>query len=1429
MDSESATDEQVNEASAEAGTTEEALPEEEAKEAEEEELKYPAISETATVGNYTVHVSAPEDAFPEGTTISIKGVSSDAIEGQVQGLMGGNTAVVQAADISFIYEGEEKEPANGKKVSVTFSSSELGGLDAPSVVHVKDSGAAEHVSANISGSSASFKAGDFSIYAIVDSGEDARLEVKFVQNGGNEVTAYVKKKDIDEDKLNTIVYDPGAGDIGDNQVFLGWTDDPNYTAETEALDIAGIRSAVADKVNGGVTEGASVTYYAMVFDLYRVTYLKEQGVALGEDKVYVRADATDKKVKYTISKDYTSTDQEHNFEGWLVTEGKNNIEDYKEGHLYKLNEEPVISGDITLSVEEAEGHWLVFDENGKGATYYPPAFVKSDDLPTDPVTAERPMVRNGYSFDGWYDDPEGGSPFNFDEKLTAYTTVYAHWTKTNTAKYTVIIWKQKVTDSLGASDKDKTYDYVKSFVVPDAEVDSTPNAVSGTPGENAATVDGTNYSWQGFYYARTDQSEKKVTPEGDTVVNVYFDRRTVVIDFRTYRGGGGCGDSCSDTSNYSTWKTYSGLFGSTLADNNYKWPGEYMWTDKPEGEGTKLTFLDAFIPADWSKVTYKDGNIVITLYGGDPQGEDATIEFYKQSSDDPNEYELANTVKTQGDYNYYGQIYRATFSITDKYSGYTAYQYSNDGGKTWHDVGKRNLETGEYGDPVRVNKVLKIRFNRVAANLSFRNGSYYKGGIKGEDGTVKDVYEGPAPEGDVKDEVTGLTYGEDISKYASAKPDPDKTESGYVFGGWYTDKTCTQEYTFTTIPEAGAVVYAKWIKTQYRVILHPNAEDADFGTGQEMNFRVDIGDKVGNITGIRKGYTFVGWYFDEGFTKPFKADAYVLNDTTVTTPYTDKLPEDVSRFWITKKLDLYAKWSAKLDGADGITVAYDAEDVKDTNLYVDGAEAIAASATKKAPEGKKFDHWELTHKSGLIQKLYPGNHFIVYKEDAVEEIIEKDEDGKIIKATYTVTLVPKYVDAEEETKTTITYDPNRGTGTAITESVKINDKLTAKPANTFTRKGYTFKEWNTMADGSGDSFRAGANIAADLLDRKATNTSANTLYAQWDAIKYTVKYVDGVGEEAFVDQTTPNLTVENDVPPFSGTPSRTGYAFQGWDKTNTGKVDPDLADENNVITYTAIWKDATKEVSVRINGNSIEKVYNGAVQYGEPYTLTWFVDGVEAEKPAEVEFIQPQGDVAYPSGKNVKTYNASITGTIRINDTTKYKLPADGGVSTDETYNGITHLVITPAPLTVTVTGNTDTVTYNGKQHSVTGFTHEVTGLKGTDDKSIVTVNGAAAASGTDAGTYPMNLTADKFSATLPSGNNNYTITVKIAENGDGWLKINPAAITINITGNKDEKTYNGAVQTVEDYTAECDSTLFSEDKIVITGTAKAEGTIQRF
>ena len=82
---------------------------------------------------------------------------------------------------------------------------------------------------------------------------------------------------------------------------------------------------------------------------------------------------------------------------------------------------------------------------------------------------------------------------------------------------------------------------------------------------------------------------------------------------------------------------------------------------------------------------------------------------------------------------------------------------------------------------------------------------------------------------------------------------------------------------------------------------------------------------------------------------------------------------------------------------------------------------------------------------------------------------------------------------EEPAELTVTFEANGSAeypveGTMAPQTVTAK-KDTALNANTFTREGYNFLNWNTAADGTGDSYADGATVNL---------TENTTLYAQWE-------------------------------------------------------------------------------------------------------------------------------------------------------------------------------------------------------------------------------------------------------------------------------------------------------------------------------------------
>ena len=180
------------------------------------------------------------------------------------------------------------------------------------------------------------------------------------------------------------------------------------------------------------------------------------------------------------------------------------------------------------------------------------------------------------------------------------------------------------------------------------------------------------------------------------------------------------------------------------------------------------------------------------------------------------------------------------------------------------------------------------------------------------------------------------------------------------------------------------------------------------------------------------------------------------------------------------------------------------------------------------------------------------NVFVLGNADAVE-------DGWFLKRMADADGSNNYYMWQVANGIRVIFDKNGG-DTEASPRIMSQEKV-AGSANHFdlpttnpTRSGYIFTGWNTKADGSGDAFTAATDVTSNI-----------TVYAQWkDSTTYSVTYKDGVDGTVFADQTTADLHVGDTTPAFSGTPTRSGYTFTGWEPSVAATV------TDNAV-YTAQW------------------------------------------------------------------------------------------------------------------------------------------------------------------------------------------------------------------------------------------------------------------
>ena len=214
---------------------------------------------------------------------------------------------------------------------------------------------------------------------------------------------------------------------------------------------------------------------------------------------------------------------------------------------------------------------------------------------------------------------------------------------------------------------------------------------------------------------------------------------------------------------------------------------------------------------------------------------------------------------------------------------------------------------------------------------------------------------------------------------------------------------------------------------------------------------------------------------------------------------------------------------------------------------------------------------------------------------------------------------------------------------------------------------------------------------------------------------------------------------------------------------------------NNFTNVEFVVADGQLEITkrpVKLTSANLIKVYDGT-----PLT--------NGDTPVKEEF---GTEDAFPDGEGV-TYTFKGSQTNAGSSKNMFTYAWNEGTNKDNytIYQVDGDLVVTPIDgIKVTITGHKDTQTYDGKEHSVFGFDAEPSNAL-YNPKEDMQFNGTdvdMTAKGTDAGTYPMKLTAEDFT----NKSNNFTNVTFVVT--DGYVKINPRAVTL--TSETAGKTYDG-------------------------------------
>ena len=583
----------------------------------------PAQSFNGAAGeDMSVSVNAPKGALPENTNMTVSRVTDEAKLAAIKDKTGAE--VYAAADITFSKDGAELEPETAVEVQIALDG--LESIKNPIVVHVKDDGSVEYVSAEVISTNRAgtdkalrFYAKDFSVYAVINPGNEALLTITFYDKDGTTVinTQVMRFSQMSkyEEQGVPYVFDPGVPSISNTQSFEGWSEGVGeYNDDTVGMTVAEINEYIGNHYNDSTATSVNLKYRAMVFDVVYVIYHDQNGAVLKTEGIHTKT--TDDTVSAYVNMTYVPFKSGQNFEGWTTDIQTMGYEPTYSANpaVYKdKTNQTFVKADFSPSMKihlypyVESGHWLSFDnyidqdEDTTSGSYTAPVFYATEETtaaPADPT-------RTGYTFKGWYTDKSFETQFTFGSELSSDTVIYAKWEPTKTS-YMVVYMVQNATDANDTDVSNNTYsfyDYVRRDWKYDGgmkDVMTGDTVTAYTAGTVNDTYLSTDNLTQGTYYAKTidalgqyfKYSEKNngvstvVKGDGTSILFVYYDRKQITI--RLHNGSYSNENSAlyyvSDGyvyTNYLNWSTrYFALIDGkyeplTLASTSSAYPDSY--------------------------------------------------------------------------------------------------------------------------------------------------------------------------------------------------------------------------------------------------------------------------------------------------------------------------------------------------------------------------------------------------------------------------------------------------------------------------------------------------------------------------------------------------------------------------------------------------------------------------------------------------------------------------------------------------------------------------------------------------------------------------------------------------------------------------------------------------------------------------------------
>jgi uncharacterized repeat protein (TIGR02543 family) len=351
-----------------------------------------------------------------------------------------------------------------------------------------------------------------------------------------------------------------------------------------------------------------------------------------------------------------------------------------------------------------------------------------------------------------------------------------------------------------------------------------------------------------------------------------------------------------------------------------------------------------------------------------------------------------------------------------------------------------------------------------------------------------------------------LTWDKD----ANLSPIGFAAPTGMRFVGWNTAK----DGSGTSYADKAAVrnlakrdgdtitLYAQWRYVTYKVHFDGNGSTSGSMSDQSMTYATAANLAANAFS--RSHHVFTGWNTKKDGSGTAYADKASVKNLSASEGST---------------VTLYAQWRKSV-----YTIRYvDQAGATVSTQKANAGESVTIADYTKAITGASFTGWN-TKQDGS-GTAYKANASVPALSDA---------DG----ATVTLWLQTRAWTAK------VHFDGNGATSGSMSDQTLTWARAATLARNGYSRAGYTFTGWNTKKDGSGTGYTNGAGYTWNSTD-VAKDGGTITLYAQWEANTYTVRYHANASDAkgTMADQT---MTYDQAANLTKNAFTRDGYWFSKW-------------------------------------------------------------------------------------------------------------------------------------------------------------------------------------------------------------------------------------------------------------------------------------------